>query len=53
MADSKFTNIEFRAIKNNGKINITNTSFENKTKLQINQIINNTTYQTLNNYIYQ
>ena len=53
MADSKFTNIEFRAIKNNGKINITNTSFENKTKLQINQIINDTTYQTLNNYIYQ
>jgi flagellar biosynthesis/type III secretory pathway M-ring protein FliF/YscJ len=53
MADSKFTNIEFRAIKNNGKINITNTSFENKTKLQINQIINDTTYQTLNNYIYK
>ena len=53
LTNSKFINTEFRAIKNDGKLNIINTSFENKSKMQINQIVNDTTYKTLNNYIYQ
>ncbi len=53
LTNSKFINTEFRAIKNDGKLNIINTSFENKSKMQINQIVNDITYKTLNNYIYQ
>ena len=51
--NSKFTNIENRVIKNNGKLIIINSSFENKTKLHINIIINDTYQELSNNYIYQ
>ena len=51
--NSKFTNIENRVIKNNGRLIIVNSSFENKTKIHINIIINDTYQELSNNYIYQ
>ena len=53
ISNSKFTNIENRVIKNNGRLIIVNSSFENKTKIHINIIINDTYQELSNNYIYQ
>ena len=52
--NAKFTNIQTRAIKNEGQLEITNTLFENITSQSVKLTVNSTNYKTVNSTtIYQ
>ena len=52
--NAKFTNIQTRAIKNEGELEITNTLFENITSQSVKLTVNSTNYKTVNSTtIYQ
>ena len=46
--NAKFTNIQTRAIKNEGQLEITNTLFENITSQSVKLTVNSTNYQKIN-----
>ena len=46
--NAKFTNIQTRAIKNEGQLEITNTLFENITSQSVKLTVNSTNYKTVN-----